>query len=296
MCVCVSVRAHNTPVSLYEWVDSADGRQLQRCDTSPSCTDISADILGFATHPRPPGKVMAVAAAVATCPPPPNLTPHTHSPAPPVNHHPALAGTPAGPQSGPGWTHYSTRRRTHHMTRLTHTPHTPTLMRCRSLSGPRTPNPSHLKLGWPQREEREKTVEEGGCVRYRRLDNLKTCLRSASATVLRVARGKGGGGGGGGNCIKRAERWEGDTLWPLLEPSLRAPLGLLSLLLPRLSLPPVSPPPPPRSSPPTPRALWCVAHSIVSAFRSAQFEWQAVTDQFPAKAARQAGVTGQEGI
>lgn len=45
-----------------------------------------------------------------------------------------------------------------------------------------------------------------------------------------------------------------------------------------------------------PRALWCVAHSIVSAFRSAQFEWQAVTDQFPAKAARQAGVTGQEGI
>ncbi|TNN37828.1 hypothetical protein EYF80_051999 [Liparis tanakae] len=30
--------------------------------------------------------------------------------------------------------------------------------------------------------------------------------------------------------------------------------------------------------------------------RSAQFEWQAVTDQFPAKAARQAGVTGQEGI
>lgn len=45
-----------------------------------------------------------------------------------------------------------------------------------------------------------------------------------------------------------------------------------------------------------PRALWCAAHSIVSAFRSAQFEWQAVTDQFPAKAARQAGVTGQEGI
>uniref|UniRef100_A0AAV2MB33 Uncharacterized protein n=1 Tax=Knipowitschia caucasica TaxID=637954 RepID=A0AAV2MB33_KNICA len=46
---------------------------------------------------------------------------------------------------------------------------------------------------------------------------------------------------------------------------------------------------------PSPRPL-CAAHSIVSAFTSAQFEWQAVTDQFPAKAARQARVTGQEGI
>ncbi|KAF3840174.1 hypothetical protein F7725_018891 [Dissostichus mawsoni] len=35
-----------------------------------------ADILGFATHPRPPGKVMAVAAAVATCP----LNPPTSPP------------------------------------------------------------------------------------------------------------------------------------------------------------------------------------------------------------------------
>lgn len=64
------------------------------------------------------------------------------------------------------------------------------------------------------------------------------------------------------------------------------------------SWPPLPPPPQPASLPlPShPQALWCVAHSIVSAFRSAQFEWQAVTDQFPAKAARQAGVTGQEGI
>lgn len=45
-----------------------------------------------------------------------------------------------------------------------------------------------------------------------------------------------------------------------------------------------------------PRALCCGARSIVLAFRSAQFEWQAVTDQLPAKASWQAGVTGQEGI
>ncbi|KAI9520818.1 hypothetical protein NQZ68_013223 [Dissostichus eleginoides] len=37
---------------------------------------LRADILGFATHPRPPGKVMAVAAAVATCP----LNPPTSPP------------------------------------------------------------------------------------------------------------------------------------------------------------------------------------------------------------------------
>lgn len=42
--------------------------------------------------------------------------------------------------------------------------------------------------------------------------------------------------------------------------------------------------------------LCCAARSIVLAFRSAQFEWQAVTDQLPAKASWQAGVTGQEGI
>lgn len=45
-----------------------------------------------------------------------------------------------------------------------------------------------------------------------------------------------------------------------------------------------------------PCALCCGARSIVLAFRSAQFEWQAVTDQLPAKASWQAGVTGQEGI
>lgn len=111
----------------------------------PGCTDITADILGFATYPRPPGRLMAVVASAATCPPPACALSPCQSQrcasrdcaGPPPPPPPALAG-PIIP---------------HHMTHPTYqrsaqTPH------CRSLSGPHLlATPPFIR--WPRRERRK---------------------------------------------------------------------------------------------------------------------------------------------
>lgn len=117
-CVCVRVLARMCVSVQYShvsvWMSGLSGWQAAAALWyEPSCTDISADILGFATHPRPPGKVMVMAAAVVACPS-------------------TLASSLRlsitmlcfqRPQPGPNWTHYSTQQRRHHMTHLARTPY-----------------------------------------------------------------------------------------------------------------------------------------------------------------------------